>query len=134
MLFSSHYLVDIEEETMGRILKLDSLKNGELWKEMDVLVFNTWLWWYRRDKQPYELYKLSYITSVLLNHKNMSILLTSQNFRWDYVQDGDTILKDMDRMEAFRKGLTTWAEWVDSTVDSKKTRVFFQGISPSHYK
>ena len=58
MLFSSHYLVDIEEESSGRILKLDSLKNGELWKEMDVLVFNTWLWWYRRDKHPYELCEL----------------------------------------------------------------------------
>ena len=41
ILFNSHYLVDIEEEQVGRVLKLDSLKNGALWKEMDVLVFNT---------------------------------------------------------------------------------------------
>lgn len=55
MLFSSHYLVDIENEKIGRVLKLDSLKNGDLWKEMDILVFNTWLWWYRRGpKQPYD--------------------------------------------------------------------------------
>jgi len=54
ILFNSHYLVDIEEEQVGRVLKLDSLKNGEVWKDMDVLVFNTWLWWYRRGpKQPY---------------------------------------------------------------------------------
>lgn len=57
-LFNSHYLVDIEEEDIGRVLKLDSLKNGDLWKEMDVLIFNTWLWWYRSGpKQPYELYE-----------------------------------------------------------------------------
>lgn len=57
MLFSSHYLVDIENEDIGRVLKLDSLKNGELWKEMDVVIFNTWLWWYRSGpKQPYEHY------------------------------------------------------------------------------
>lgn len=37
-------------------------------------------------------------------------------------------------MEAFRHGLTTWGNWVDSEVDTNKTRVFFQGISPSHYK
>ncbi|GMN53719.1 hypothetical protein TIFTF001_022858 [Ficus carica] len=105
MLFSSHYLVDIEEEDIGRVLKLDSLKNGELWKEMDVVIFNTWLWWYRSGpKQP-----------------------------WDYVQDGESILKDMDRMEAFRKGLTTWAKWVNSCVNPTKTKVIFQGISPSHY-
>ncbi|XP_015881926.2 protein trichome birefringence-like 38 [Ziziphus jujuba] len=105
MLFSSHYLVDIKNEKIGRVLKLDSLKNGDLWKEMDVLVFNTWLWWYRRGpKQP-----------------------------WDYVQDGNQTLKDIDRMVAFRKGLTTWAKWVDATVNPSKTKVIFQGISPSHY-
>ena len=51
--------MDIEEEQIGRVLKLDSLKNGNIWKDMDVLVFNTWLWWYRSGPaQPYELYKI----------------------------------------------------------------------------
>ncbi|XP_050234253.1 protein trichome birefringence-like 38 [Mercurialis annua] len=105
MLFHTLLLVDVEQELVGRVLKLDSLKNGEIWKDMDVLVFNTWLWWYRRGpKQP-----------------------------WDYVEDGENILKDIDRMDAFRKALTTWAKWVDSDVDTSKTRVIFQGISPSHY-
>ncbi|KAJ6694752.1 PROTEIN TRICHOME BIREFRINGENCE-LIKE 38 [Salix koriyanagi] len=33
----------------------------------------------------------------------------------------------------FQKGLTTWAKWVDSDVDTNKTTVVFQGFSPSHY-
>ncbi|EXC10442.1 hypothetical protein L484_008608 [Morus notabilis] len=40
--------IDIEEEDIGPVLKLDSMKNGELWNEMDILIFNTWLWWYRK--------------------------------------------------------------------------------------
>ncbi|XP_073278095.1 protein trichome birefringence-like 38 isoform X2 [Primulina huaijiensis] len=53
IVFNSHYLVDIENKPIGRVLKLDSLKNGDAWKEIQVLVFNTWLWWYRRgNKQP----------------------------------------------------------------------------------
>nr|XP_043626796.1 protein trichome birefringence-like 38 [Erigeron canadensis] len=103
--FLSHYLVDIAEEEVGRVLKLDSITDGDVWKENDVLVFNTWLWWYREgEKQP-----------------------------WDYIKIGSKILKDMDRMAAFRKALETWGNWIDSNIDTEKTKVFFQGISPSHY-
>lgn len=38
----------------------------------------------------------------------------------------------MDRLVAYEKALNTWATWVDSNVDSAKTKVFFQGISPDH--
>ncbi|GJN38538.1 hypothetical protein PR202_gb27591 [Eleusine coracana subsp. coracana] len=39
----------------------------------------------------------------------------------------------MHRLTAFSKGLATWARWMDANVDPSRTRVFFQGISPSHY-
>eukprot|EP00261_Vitis_vinifera_P015231 XP_003634905.1 PREDICTED: protein trichome birefringence-like 38 [Vitis vinifera] len=105
MVFHSPYLVDIEIEEIGRVLKLDSLKNGSIWKTNDIVIFNTWLWWYRSGRaQP-----------------------------WDYIQDGDQIKKDMDRMVAFKKALITWAKWVDSNVDFNKTQVFFRGVTPAHY-
>ncbi|KAJ9565936.1 hypothetical protein OSB04_001902 [Centaurea solstitialis] len=103
-LYRTTYLVDIVRENIGRVLKLDSIQAGGAWKGMDVLVFNSWHWWtHTGHLQP-----------------------------WDYVQYGSTILKDMNRLDAYYKGMTTWARWVDLNVDPSKTKVFFQGISPSH--
>ena len=45
----SQYLVDIEQEQVGRVLKLDSIKSGQIWKDIDILVFNTWFWWPKND-------------------------------------------------------------------------------------
>ncbi|KAK8938930.1 hypothetical protein KSP39_PZI010995 [Platanthera zijinensis] len=103
--YVTHYLVDIVTEKIGRVLKLDSLRGSANWITADVLVFNTWHWWPRSGPtQP-----------------------------WDFIQDGNKIVKDMDRTVAFTKALTTWADWVRSAVDPNTKEVFYQGVSPSHY-
>lgn len=100
------YLVDLVREKIGRVLKLDSIEQGsKLWNGVDVIVFNTWHWWNRRGAgQP-----------------------------WDYIQVGNEIYKDMDRMVAFERALNTWANWMNTNYNPNKTKAFFQGISPSHY-
>ncbi|KAK0579879.1 hypothetical protein LWI29_032984 [Acer saccharum] len=105
-LYRTPYLVDIVKQTEGRVLMLNSIQAGNAWKDMDLLVFNSWHWW---------------------TH-------TGSSRAWDYIQDGPNLVKDMDRLDAFYKGLSTWARWVDTNVDTTKTKVFFQGISPTHYK
>nr|KYP42166.1 hypothetical protein KK1_036418 [Cajanus cajan] len=105
-LYRTPYLVDINREEAGRVLTLDSIQAGNAWIGMDMLIFNSWHWW---------------------TH-------TGNSQGWDYIRDGPNLLKDMDRFEAFYKGMTTWARWVDQNVDPTKTKVFFQGISPTHYQ
>lgn len=47
---------------------------------------------------------------------------------------GDKIVKEMNRLLAFEIALTTWAKWVNTNIDTSRTRVFFQGVSAVHVK
>lgn len=105
--YLTHYLVDLVTEASGRrVLKLDTIDQARDWLAADVLVFDSWHWWPR----------------------------TGPTQPWDYIQVGNTVVKDMDRTQAFTKALHTWARWVDANLVHTDTKVFFQGISPSHYR
>ncbi|KAL5837189.1 hypothetical protein ACOSQ3_014358 [Xanthoceras sorbifolium] len=98
-------LVDIVgDQKAGRVLKLNSISSGETWKGFDTLIFDTWHWW----------------------------LHTGRKQAWDMIQDANNTYKDMDRLVAYGKAMKTWANWVYSNVDSSKTKIFLQGISPDH--
>lgn len=55
MLSRNAFLVDIVSKKIGRVLKLDSIQSGNLWKDhIDVLIFDSWHWWLHTGrKQPY---------------------------------------------------------------------------------
>ncbi len=38
-MYRTPYLVDIAQESVGRVLKLDSIEAGNAWKGMDLLIF-----------------------------------------------------------------------------------------------
>lgn len=105
LLYRTPYLVDMVKEQQGVVLKLGSIRSGDAWRGMDMLIFNSWHWWtHTGSSQP-----------------------------WSYIQDGNKVQKDMNRLIAYYKGMTTWANWVNKNVNPSKTKVFFQGISPTHY-
>ncbi|KAF2286152.1 hypothetical protein GH714_011018 [Hevea brasiliensis] len=99
------FLVDvIHDEQFGEVLKLDSINTGQQWLGMDVLIFNTYHWWFH----------------------------TGRYRTWDYFQVGDKMVKEMDSLEALKIALTTWANWIDNNIDPSKTSVFYQGVAVAH--
>ncbi|KAF5470150.1 hypothetical protein F2P56_010683 [Juglans regia] len=88
-----------------RILHLDLIQeNAKYWRNVDILVFDSAHWWTHSDQWS----------------------------SWDYFMEGNNLLKSMNPMVAYQKGLTTWSKWVDSNLDPRKTRVIFRSMSPRH--
>lgn len=54
--------------------------------------------------------------------------------RWGSFANGEEGYEELDAPVAYRFGLKTWANWVDSTVNPNKTRVFFTTMSPTHMR
>jgi hypothetical protein len=54
--------------------------------------------------------------------------------RKNYYQEGNHVYSELNVHDAYRRALNTWAKWVDSNIDPKKTTVFFRGYSASHFR
>ncbi|XP_006646096.1 protein trichome birefringence-like 3 [Oryza brachyantha] len=103
--FWSPFLVTLEtKHDRTRALKLDQLPATlQQLRGADVLVFNTGHWWTHTGKLR----------------------------AWDHLErDGKQV--EMGGEEAFNRALRTWARWVDQSVDTARTRVFFRSVSPEH--
>ncbi|OAY83492.1 protein trichome birefringence-like 28 [Ananas comosus] len=88
-----------------RIIKPESIAaHAANWKEVDYLVFNTYIWW--------------------MNTLKMKVLRPMAQDWSDH--------DEVERVEAYARVLRTWANWVDENIDPKRTSVFFMSISPLH--
>ncbi|XP_066328647.1 protein trichome birefringence-like 1 [Miscanthus floridulus] len=89
-----------------------------------------------------ETLRLDIIDSAFPRYKNADIIIFNTGHWWthdktslgkDYYQEGNRVYSELDVHDAFRRALNTWAKWVDSNVNPKKTTVFFRGYSASHF-
>ncbi|XP_009760656.1 xylan O-acetyltransferase 1 [Nicotiana tabacum] len=93
---------------LNRIIMPESIeKHGNNWKNVDYLIFNTYIWW--------------------MNTFTMKILRGS-------FDEGATEYYEIDRPIAYRRVLTTWSQWVDNNINPNRTQVFFMSMSPLHIK
>ncbi|KAF5182627.1 trichome birefringence-like [Thalictrum thalictroides] len=91
-----------------RILRVDSVaKHAKNWIGVDIVVFNSYVWWMSG-----------------LQIKSL----------WGSFANGEDGFEELDAPIAYRIALKTWANWVDSTIDPNKTRVFFTTMSPTHMR
>ncbi|BAT81082.1 hypothetical protein LR48_Vigan07g057100 [Vigna angularis] len=91
-----------------RIVRKGSInKHGKNWKGVDIVVFNTYLWW--------------------MTGLKMKVLLGSFD---DEVKE----IVELSTEDAYRMAMKSMLRWVRLNMDPKKTRVFFTSMSPSHGK
>ncbi|EEF41500.1 protein trichome birefringence-like 33 [Ricinus communis] len=91
-----------------RIVRKGSItKHGKNWKGVDILVFNTYLWW--------------------MTGLKMKILQGSFD---DEAKD----IVELPTEDAYRMAMKSMIRWVRKNMNPKKTRVFFTSMSPSHGK
>ncbi|EPS69484.1 hypothetical protein M569_05282 [Genlisea aurea] len=92
-----------------RIVRRGSInKHGKHWKGVDILVFNTYLWW---------------MTGLSFN------VLIRGSF-----EDEDKEMVKVTTEEAYGMAIKTMMRWIVKNMDPNKSRVFFTSMSPSHLK
>ncbi|GFP96838.1 protein trichome birefringence-like 33 [Phtheirospermum japonicum] len=91
-----------------RIVRKGSInKHGKHWKGVDIMVFNTYLWW--------------------MTGLDFNILQGS-------FEDEEKDIVKLPTEEAYGMAMKSMLRWVKKNMDPNKTRVFFTSMSPTHGK
>ncbi|KAK1415457.1 hypothetical protein QVD17_31239 [Tagetes erecta] len=91
-----------------RVVRKGSInKHGKHWKGVDIMVFNTYLWW-----------------------------MTGADFKILHGSFDDEVkeIVQVSTEDAYKMAIKSMLKWVNKNMDPERTRVFFTGMSPSHFK
>ncbi|KAL2509946.1 Protein trichome birefringence-like 34 [Forsythia ovata] len=95
----------ISHRLPDRIVRAQAIeKHARHWTDADILVFNTYLWWRRRQ---------------------MKVL-------WGSFNKSDGIYKKIDMLRSYEMALKTWSDWLEIHVNRTKSQLFFMSVSPTH--
>ncbi|KAJ6987327.1 hypothetical protein NC653_020542 [Populus alba x Populus x berolinensis] len=103
-----------------RVIMPESIsKHGDDWKNVDYLIFNTYIWW---------------MTSIYTKHNQEvdSLLVELWKRRGGSFVEGPMEYDEVELPIAYERVLRTWAKWVEENVDPKHSSVFFSSMSPTH--
>uniref|UniRef100_A0A1J3FYH3 Protein trichome birefringence-like 2 n=1 Tax=Noccaea caerulescens TaxID=107243 RepID=A0A1J3FYH3_NOCCA len=96
-----------ENGTKLETLRLDLMdKTTPMYRDADILVFNTGHWW---------------------THDKIKL---GEN----YYQEGNVVYPRLKVLEAYKRALTTWSKWVDKNINRDQTHVVFRGYSVTHFR
>ncbi|CAM0950543.1 unnamed protein product [Alopecurus aequalis] len=88
-----------------RIIRPERIEShAKNWRDVDYLIFNTYIWW--------------------LNTADIKVRRPDSS----YWSEND----EVPRIEAYERVIKTWADWLNENVDPARTSVFFMTISPHH--
>ncbi|XVF08334.1 hypothetical protein REPUB_Repub06bG0217700 [Reevesia pubescens] len=98
----------VNHRVPDRIVRVQEIeKHARHWTDADFLIFNTYIWWRKRQ---------------------MKVLWGS----FESPEDG--IYKAVKLPRVYEMALQTWAQWLEVHVNRNKTQLFFMSMSPTHQK
>ncbi|CAH9101546.1 unnamed protein product [Cuscuta epithymum] len=99
----------IVHRIQDRVVRKASInKHGKHWKGVDIIIFNTYLWWMIGVD-----FKIQQSGTIEDKEKDVVIMSTD---------------------DAYRMAMKSMVRWVKKNMDPKRTRVFFTSMSPSHQR
>ncbi|EPS65057.1 hypothetical protein M569_09721, partial [Genlisea aurea] len=107
-LVESNSDIPIIPDPRNRIVRVDSVaKHAGNWVGIDVLVFNTYVWWMSG--------------------------FTVKSW-WGSFGNAAESNQELEAPVSYTLALKTWANWIDANVNPNVTRVFFTTMSPTHQR